>query len=269
MSSSDPGTVQRYDFLYESSVDDRGLSCASAAKPKNGNCFFQAKLWQPGLVGQLLLGLQRVVQWQFHQHRPPMRDPVVTSQSYLLGWEAFSGCYGVYCRVDLDERAFSELSQLPGTTNVDFNAQMIGQFARLGQHGEARLIVSREGIEFARHEGGRGYNVNLVAGELDRTMVHQGARMLWISSLTGAEKHRLWTTETWAQLTDDDRLDIPLLLDVLNEFQHQTWIVPRRWSEILSPVAKRFPLHAWDMAKLVLGMLTTFPFGAKDLAPSL
>lgn len=153
MSSSPAGTIQEYDFLYESFVDDRGLNCASSSKPSIGNHFFQAKLWQPRLVGQLLMALQRVVQSQFHQHRPPMRDPVVTSQSNLLRWEAFSGCCGIYCRVDLDERAFHELSQSPGTTNVDFNSDMIGQLARLGQHDDTQLTVSREGIELATSQG--------------------------------------------------------------------------------------------------------------------
>ena len=153
MSSGQSGTVQEYDFLYESFVDEHGLTCACSTKPQTGSHFFQAKLWQPRLIGQLLMGLQRVVQSQFHQHRPPMRDPVVTSQSNLLRWEAFSGCCGVYCRVDLDERAFNELSQSPGTTNVDFNSEMIGQLARLGQHEDAQLSVSREGIELATSQG--------------------------------------------------------------------------------------------------------------------
>ena len=105
--------------------------------------------------------------------------------------------------------------------------------------------------------------------EPERPLTTGAARILWISSMTRAEKHRLWTTEAWAQLIDDDRLDIPLLLDVLIEFKDQMWIVPKRWSEVLTPVVGRSPLHAWDMAKLVLGMLQTFPFDAKDVAPLL
>jgi hypothetical protein len=87
--------------------------------------------------------------------------------------------------------------------------------------------------------------------------------------MTRAEKHRLWTVEAWAQLVVDDRLDIPLLVDMIGEFKDQTWIVPKRWSEVLAPVAGRSPLHAWDMAKLVLTMLESFPFEAKDVAPLL
>lgn len=105
--------------------------------------------------------------------------------------------------------------------------------------------------------------------EPERPLTKGSARILWISSMTRAEKHRLWTTEAWAQIVDDDRLDIPLLMDVLFEFKDQTWIVPKRWSEVLTPVVSRSPLHAWDMAKLVLAMIQTFPFEAKDVAPLL
>jgi hypothetical protein len=153
VSSASGSVVQEYDFLYASFVDEQGLNCASSTKPTEGNQFFRARLWQPRLVGQLLTVLQRVVQSQFHQQRPPMRDPVVTSQRQMLRWEAFSGCCGVYCRVDLDERAFHDLDQSPGTTNVDFGPEMIGQLARLGQRDEASLSVSREGIELVTERG--------------------------------------------------------------------------------------------------------------------
>jgi hypothetical protein len=105
--------------------------------------------------------------------------------------------------------------------------------------------------------------------EPERPLTIQSARILWLSSLTRAEKHRLWTIETWSQLVDDDRLDIPLLMTVMAEFQNQDWIVPKRWAEVLTPVATRSPLHAWDMAKLVVAMLETYPFEAKDVAPLL
>jgi hypothetical protein len=105
--------------------------------------------------------------------------------------------------------------------------------------------------------------------ESERPLTKGAARILWISSMTRAEKHRLWTTEAWAQIIDDDRLNIPLLMDVLIEFKDQMWIVPKRWAEVLAPVAGRSPLHAWDIAKLVLAMMQTFPFDAKDAAPLL
>lgn len=80
MSSGQSGIAQAYAFLFESFVNDRGLTCPSATKLQTVNHIFQPRLWRPRLVGLLLLALQRVVQSQFHQHRPPVRDPVVTSQ---------------------------------------------------------------------------------------------------------------------------------------------------------------------------------------------
>jgi hypothetical protein len=144
MSSTE--TLQTYDYQFESLVDQRGLRCAAATKPRTGADFFTAKLWQPRLVGQMLTVLSRVVQSQFHTFKPIQLDPVVTSHSSMLRFEGFSGCCGVYARVDFDQRAFHELEQSFGTTNVDFNSAMISQLARLGQLDDAKLSVSRDQV---------------------------------------------------------------------------------------------------------------------------
>ena len=53
-----------------------------------------------------------------------MTDPVVTCNEGMVRFEGFSGCCGVYARVDLDERAFQGDLYRTGTTNVDFNNPM-------------------------------------------------------------------------------------------------------------------------------------------------
>ncbi len=141
------------DYAFESRADNLGVDFAASTKPNQGNSFFQAKLRQPRLVGQMLTSLQRVVQAQFYTHKPPMRDPVVTSHQKLLRWEGFSGCCGIYGRVDLDERAFSELEQSFGTTNVDFNSNIVSHLARLGSLSDAHLRVTREAVELQTEHG--------------------------------------------------------------------------------------------------------------------
>ncbi len=121
---------------------------ASSTRPSTGNAFFQATLGQPRLVGQLLTCLQRVVDAQFYSHKPPMRDPIVTSHRDILRWEAFSGCCGIYGRVDLDQRAFVDAEQSFGTTNVDFNSNMVSHLSRLGAASGADLSITRDQVTF-------------------------------------------------------------------------------------------------------------------------
>ena len=40
----------------------------------------------------------------FFDARPPQMDPIATSSPSMVRFEGFSGCCGVYARVDLDER---------------------------------------------------------------------------------------------------------------------------------------------------------------------
>ena len=53
------------------------------------------------MVGDLLSVLCEVVRTHFFQPQPPNLDPVITSSPEMLRFEGFSGCCGVYARVDL------------------------------------------------------------------------------------------------------------------------------------------------------------------------
>lgn len=79
-----------------------------------------------------------------------MTDPVVTCNEGMVRFEGFSGCCGVYARVDLDERAFQGDLYRTGTTNVDFNNPMRAALTRLRDDEETRLAVGADEVVLSR-----------------------------------------------------------------------------------------------------------------------
>ncbi len=79
-----------------------------------------------------------------------MADPVVTCNEGAVRFEGFSGCCGVYARVDLDERAFQGDLYRTGTTNVDFNNPMRAALTRLRDDEETRLAVGADEVVLSR-----------------------------------------------------------------------------------------------------------------------
>jgi hypothetical protein len=108
--------------------------------------FFDGKLRHPRETALLLLVLSRIVATHFFLPRPVLRDPVVTSSESMLRFEGFSGCCGVYARVDLPPESFEREFQGRGTTNVDFNNPMRNALARLRESDEVRLAVGRDAV---------------------------------------------------------------------------------------------------------------------------
>jgi hypothetical protein len=68
----------------------------------------------------------------------------------MLRFEGFSGCCGVYARVDLPAEGFEAERQGHGTTNVDFNTPLRSALARLGERDVARLAVGCDRVELER-----------------------------------------------------------------------------------------------------------------------
>jgi hypothetical protein len=93
--------------------------------------FFQGRIEQPRSVADMLLALLDVVRTHYFLPRPPQMDPVVTSNDAMLRFEGFSGCCGVYARVDLDTAGLDSERRGRGTTNVDFNLPMRAALMRL------------------------------------------------------------------------------------------------------------------------------------------
>lgn len=114
--------------------------------------FFHGKMLAPRETGQMLLTLSDVVRTHFFLQRPALLDPVVTSNEAMLRLEGFSGCCGVYARVDLPVEAFEGTQFGRGTTNVDFNNPMRAALTRLREHDDVRFAVGDDGVALTKGE---------------------------------------------------------------------------------------------------------------------
>lgn len=148
-----------YGYQFSSTLNARGLHWA-AMQPRQRSFvvdnaserqFFVGQLSRPQVVCRMLSVLSRVVRTHFFEPMPPNRDPVVTSSPTALRWEGFSGCCGVYARVDLDKNAFASCQPGFGTTNVDFNPEMISHLARVGANDSLEFLISADGVS-VRHD---------------------------------------------------------------------------------------------------------------------
>ena len=150
--------VYRYPFESQAVPTPRGmdLRLATSGPLSEPSRFFRGRLTRPRRAADLLQGLVEIVQARFYL--PPsslsrmlaMADPVVTCGSEVLRFEAFSGCCGVYARVDLLPPALDGEWLGRGTTNVDFNAPMRASLACVRDGEDLGLAISDEEVELIR-----------------------------------------------------------------------------------------------------------------------
>lgn len=119
-----------YNYAFPSALTRRAdsselfLSEYSEVERKQGNCFFWGRLTEPFVTSRCLLALSKVVRSNFTltaAQIAAMRDPIVTAGNGRLRFEGFSGCAGVYARVDVLPQGHDGEFPECGTTNVDFN----------------------------------------------------------------------------------------------------------------------------------------------------
>jgi hypothetical protein len=141
-----------YPFPSELKRKQRGadLSLATCSASHEHPVFFEGAIRQPRVVADMLLVLTEVVRTHFFLPRPPIMDPVLTSSESMLRLEGFSGCCGVYARVDLPPDAFDGDVLGRGTTNVDFNNPMRNALARVRDTDEVRLAVGRDEVTLTK-----------------------------------------------------------------------------------------------------------------------
>jgi hypothetical protein len=126
------------------------LHLATCSAAREHPHFFSGRLREPRLTADLLLALTEVVRTHFWQPRPVLLDPVVTASAAVLRLEGFSGCCGVYARVDLAAESFDAEILGRGTTNVDFNDPMRTALARLHDEAGVELAVGRGEVRLTR-----------------------------------------------------------------------------------------------------------------------
>ncbi len=130
---------QTYAYLAPSTVavDSDGtevtLSTSGGGSPHP--YFFTGFLGEPRQTAQALLAVAEVARTRYYvppgaASRLAAADPVVTSNVDRLRFESFSGCAGVYARLDLEPELLGGEAAAWGTTNVDFNLPMRAALAR-------------------------------------------------------------------------------------------------------------------------------------------
>jgi len=97
-------------------------------------------------LGQIRYTFSDGVRTHFFKQIPALLDPVVTSNESLLRLEGFSGCAGVYARVDLPRESFSGENFGRGTTNVDFNQPMRNALLRLRDGDDVDFAVGKDEV---------------------------------------------------------------------------------------------------------------------------
>lgn len=152
MSTSIPHTY-RYAYASQVAANDVGrpqLSLATSNSDLTQPHFFDGRARAPRELGQMLYTLSDVVRTHFFKQVPALLDPVVTSNESLLRLEGFSGCAGVYARVDLPRESFSGENFGRGTTNVDFNQPMRNALLRLRDGDEVDFAVGKDEVVLSK-----------------------------------------------------------------------------------------------------------------------
>lgn len=128
------------------------LSLATCDSNQAHPHFFDGKVLHPRIMGDMLVTLTDVVRSHFFLPRPSILDPVLTSNEQLLRLEGFSGCCGVYARVDFPTSFFEGDLFGRGTTNVDFNTPMRNALMRLRDNEDVQFAVGNDGVELTKGE---------------------------------------------------------------------------------------------------------------------
>jgi hypothetical protein len=163
-------------------TDDKSelfLSNYSELPQANLPCFFQGTISNPYIVARTLITLANVVKSNYiitQAQLEAMRDPIVTVGAEQIRFEGFSQCAGVYARVDVTEEGQKEAFVASGTTNVDFNQEMISALGRVSKNSHFSLNV-----------GSKEVAVTTEQHKVTEKKVTLPAR--WIKSLTAVQHY--------------------------------------------------------------------------------
>ncbi|HSA53897.1 MAG TPA: SWIM zinc finger family protein [Yinghuangia sp.] len=116
--------------------------------------FFSGFLTAPEAAAGGLLAVADVAATRYHQ--PQNRawlDPVVTGNGDRLRFESFSGCGGVYARLDVLPPGIDGDMLGTGTTNVDVNAPLRAALAMVGATDPLHVAVGPDDVTVTTFDG--------------------------------------------------------------------------------------------------------------------
>ncbi|MFD6415934.1 SWIM zinc finger family protein [Streptomyces sp. NPDC060194] len=134
-----------------------GLETAGGLTPTGPEAhpqFFAGFLSAPQAAARALLAVADVAAARYYRRdRPASLDPVVTGNGDRLRFESFSGCCGVYARLDVLPDGLRGADTGHGTTNVDVNNPLRDALSRLGGDDPLHLRVGPEAMAVTTLDG--------------------------------------------------------------------------------------------------------------------
>jgi hypothetical protein len=156
-------STQIYAYLHPSAVRESAAGRTLALETSGGATptgtaanprFFTGFLTAPVAAATALLAVADVAAARFYLPRATSSlDPVVTANGDRLRFESFSGCCGVYARLDVLAAGLDGDDVGHGTTNVDVNPPLRRALARLGGLDPLHLEVGPEALEVKTFDG--------------------------------------------------------------------------------------------------------------------
>ncbi|MFC4329796.1 SWIM zinc finger family protein [Streptomyces andamanensis] len=159
MTRSLQNVTYRRPSVLESAEGGRrlGLETSRGATPAGAEDhprFFAGFLTRPQTAAAGLLAVADVAAARYYQ--PQLRaslDPVVTGNGDRLRFESFSGCCGVYARLDVLRSGLDGGDVGHGTTNVDVNNPLREALSRIGADDPLHLRVGPEELAVTTLDG--------------------------------------------------------------------------------------------------------------------
>ena len=139
--------TQIYRYLAPSALGAAGLRLQTSGGPAANPRFFAGCLTAPRAAAAGLLAVAEVASTRYYQPtRPASLDPVVTGGQDRLRFESFSGCCGVYARLDVLPDGLDGDIVGHGTTNVDVNLPLRQALTRVGGIDPLHLSVGPDDL---------------------------------------------------------------------------------------------------------------------------
>ncbi|MBV1855639.1 SWIM zinc finger family protein [Catellatospora tritici] len=144
-----------YAYRGASALTPDGLGLSTSGGPSANPRFFRGFMTTPHTVAQGLLAVAEVARARYFQpaDRAASLDPVVTGCEDMLRFESFSGCCGVYARMDVLPSGLDGERPEHGTTNVDVNVPLQAALARVGGGDPLHLAVGPHDLTVSTMDG--------------------------------------------------------------------------------------------------------------------
>ncbi|WP_433061323.1 SWIM zinc finger family protein [Dactylosporangium sp. CS-033363] len=146
--------VQEFRYLAPSTAGASGVDLQTSGGPEANPRFFAGFLTTPPVAAAGLLAVADVARTRYFQPRDPASlDPVVTGSEDRLRFESFSGCGGVYARLDILPPGLDGEVLGHGTTNVDVNPPLREALARIAGLDPLHLSVGPDALTASTLDG--------------------------------------------------------------------------------------------------------------------